>query len=95
MKNEAADYLGENDAIGEFLESYFVKTGNRSDKVPLREMFNILRSDSALSRQLGFTISRQLSQKLKMKNIIVEKTNGEVCVRCFKFKDEPACNMEM
>ena len=58
-------------------------------------MFNILRSDSALSRQLGFTLSRQLSQKLKMKNVLVEKTNGEVCVRGYKFKDELACNMEM
>ena len=95
VSREAADYLCENDVLGEFLEATFIQTEDLSDKVSLKEMFRTQRGDNTYNKQLGFTVSRKLSQKLKMKNIVVQKSNGEVWVRGFKFRDFAAHSDDM
>lgn len=86
VKQEAKEYLGENDVLGQFLQEYFEETSEYSDYVKLRDIWGQLRSARDYNDQMGINQSQQLSEKLKNKGLIVTKAKGVSVLRYYKVK---------
>lgn len=65
VKQEARDYVGENDVLGQFLDEFFEETGDYSDCVKLSDIWSQLRAARENSERMGIRQSQQLSQKNK------------------------------
>ena len=87
VKNDAKDYIGDNDVILHFMDKYFVKTGVESDIVYLEELWLTLTQDPTYKADMGVSRSRDLNQKLKMKQIPTKRTKKGNCIVGYKMKE--------
>jgi len=55
-----------------------MSTGLRADKLLLKEVWETLKYDTIFYDQMGITMSRQLSQKLKAKDYAVKSKAGKL-----------------
>eukprot|EP00873_Tetraselmis_striata_P009643 jgi/Tetstr1/429907/TSEL_019772.t1 len=84
VKQEAREYLGENDVLGQFVAKYYEESNEYSDHIKLTEMWEVLRSDQGMYTALEMRYPRQLSEKLKMKGFTVKPLGGSAHLRYFK-----------
>jgi len=87
VKNDAKDYIGDNDVILHFMDKYFVKTGVESDIIYLEELWLTLTQDPTYKADMGVSRSRDLNQKLKMKQIPTKRTKKGNCIVGYKMKE--------
>ena len=59
VKNDAKDYIGDNDVILHFMDTYFVKTGVESDIVYLEDLWLTLTQDPTYKADMGVSRSRE------------------------------------
>ncbi len=58
------------------MNQYYISTGIQTDKIPLKDVWENLKSDRIFYDQMSITMSRQLSQKLKAKGYDVKNQAG-------------------
>eukprot|EP00873_Tetraselmis_striata_P027955 jgi/Tetstr1/448219/TSEL_035507.t1 len=83
---EAKDFLGENDLIGQFLQEFYEETSEYSDYVKLNDIWTQFRHCRDFSDQMDIRQSQQLSQKLRNKGFTLSRTRDGVVLRNFKAK---------
>eukprot|EP00873_Tetraselmis_striata_P039780 jgi/Tetstr1/460044/TSEL_005364.t1 len=88
VKQEARDFLGENDLVGQFLNVFYEETGEYSDFVTLSDIWGQLRSARDFSDQMvDVKQSRQLCQKLRNKGLAISKAKGVTVLRNYKARE--------
>ena len=87
IKQEAKDYLGTNDIIGQFMQKYYEETKNYSDFVTVPNMWSTLKQDKNYFDQMSMKKSSELTEKLKMKNWTVSRLSTGMVVRNCKPKE--------
>ena len=69
------------------MDKYFVKTGVESDIIYLEELWLRLTQDPTYKADMGVSRSRDLKQKLKMKQIPTRRTKKRSCIVGYKLKE--------
>eukprot|EP00873_Tetraselmis_striata_P021731 jgi/Tetstr1/441995/TSEL_003145.t1 len=88
VRQEARDFLGENDLVGQFLNEFYEETGEYSDFVTLSDIWGKLRSARDFSDQMvDVKQSRQLCQKLRNKGLAISKAKGVTVLRNYKARE--------
>ena len=67
-----------------------MQTSDYSDKVSLKDIWDMLRSSRAYFDQMGFKRSQELSQKLRNKGLTLSTVAGLMYLRYFKVKEGDA-----
>jgi P4 family phage/plasmid primase-like protien len=86
VKNEAKDYIGDNDVLVNFMEKYFEKTGDQSDTILLEDVWMTLTQDPTYKADMNIKRSRDLNQKMKIKQIPTKRSNKGICIIGYKMK---------
>jgi hypothetical protein len=60
------------------MSQYYTSTGIKTDKIPLKDVWENLKSNRIFYDQMDITMSRQLSQKLKAKGYDVKSQAGKL-----------------
>jgi putative DNA primase/helicase len=87
VKNDAKDYIGDNDVILHFMDKYFVKIGVESEIIYLEDLWLTLTQDATYKADIGVTRSRDLNLKLKMKQIPTKRMKRGNCIVGYKMKE--------
>ena len=87
VKNEAKDYIGDNNVILHFMDTYFLKIGVESDIIYLEDLWLALTQDPTYKANMDVTRSRDLNQKLKMKQIPTKRTTKGNKLVGYKMKE--------
>jgi len=66
VKNEAKDYIGDNNIIKEFMEANYENTTDENDTILLHDVWADYRVNRTYFDQFPLRQSQQLSQKLKI-----------------------------
>jgi hypothetical protein len=86
VKQEAQDYLGENDVLGQFMDEFFEETSEYSDCVKLNDLWSQTRSSREYSDLIGIRCSQALRKKLKNKGYTLSRLRIGNVLRYFKTK---------
>jgi P4 family phage/plasmid primase-like protien len=84
--NHNKKYMQESDNICEFIDENYIKTDNKSDKIPLKEVFNHYKIENTKEKYKDFRAQIEKNLFLK-KHIIINKDDTYILMG-YKLKDQ-------
>ena len=79
VKQDSAEYILENDKLGEFMITHFEETDNYSDKIRISDVWTTF-TENGYSLK-GINTSSDISKRLRKKNYTVTTEHGKAVVR--------------